>query len=498
MTKAKTHRQSSLSYTTPVVTVLGHVDHGKTTLLDTIRNTNVAKREAGGITQHIGAYQVTLKARNKNQELRTITFIDTPGHEAFAKMRSRGAQVADIAILVVAADDGIKPQTLESLDHIKSAKIPFIVAGTKTDLPSANLDKLKNQLTKRGVKLEEYGGDIPLVPVSSKTNKGIDKLLEMITLIAELHEIKANPEGALKAVVIEAGLDKSKGPVVTLIIKGGSLQKGETIVTSDGVEGRVRAMFDEYQKEVERGVPGKPVELLGLPKVPPVGTIIYKKGQEAIEVYAKQEIEKAPTVGTLAVPTAEELIIQKLKIILKTDNVGSLEAIVESLKEKNNVQIIASGTGNITESDVILAKSSSAIIIGFHVKPPSSVVKLAQSEKVMVKTYTIIYELLDEIDEVVEALKTGGLEDILGVSKIMASFEIKGEKIAGVKVVSGRIARGDKIKLVRDGKEIGRTRIKSLRHQKEDITKSEQGKEAGIIFADKLDFLVNDSIIAIG
>lgn len=497
MTKDK-KKELLNSYIPPVVTVLGHVDHGKTTLLDTIRNTDITSKEAGGITQRIGAYQINVPTKINTRDARKITFIDTPGHEAFAKMRSRGAQVADIAILVVAANDGVMPQTIESIDHIKSAKIPFIVAATKVDLPEANLDKLKKQLTKQGVKLEEYGGETPLIPVSAKLGKGIDKLLSMILLLAELQEIKGSSSDRFKGVIIEASLDKGKGPIATVIVKNGSLKKGDMVVTTDGVEAKVRAIRDEHATEVVEATPGTPVELLGLPKVPNVGSIVYKKNEEMMEIPPVQKIELKPPVGTLENPPPEQLDIKRLKIILKTDNIGSLEAIIESIKLKENVQIIASGSGNITESDVIMAKSSEAIIIGFNVKPPLQVLKLSQSEKVMIKTYTIIYEMLDEIDDVVKALQMGGLEEVLGEARILATFDFKDEKVAGIKVISGRIARGDKVKILREGKEIGRAKIKSLRYQKEDITKAEQGKEAGAIISLKLDFLLNDSIIAIG
>ncbi len=487
---------SPVSIPTPIVTILGHVDHGKTTLLDTIRKTNIASREAGGITQHIGAYQIQFQS--KSSKSRTITFIDTPGHEAFAKMRARGATVANIAVLVVAANDGLMPQTIESLAHIKEANIPFIVAATKTDLSEANLEKIKQQLTKQGVTLEEYGGDVPLIPISAKLGKGIDKLLEMILLVTELQELKEDSTGAAKAVVIEAALDKGKGPIVRLIVKNGTFAQGDEIVTGDGEEAKVRVMFDQFGKEVKTAPPGTPVELLGLSHVIPVGTVIYKKKDEALIVRPKKEIVLPSQPGKLTTPDETGLVVQKLKIILKTDNSGSLEAILGSLHGKDSIQLTSSSTGSITESDVLLAKSSSSIIIGFHTKPSSSVVKLAQSEKVMIKTYTIIYEMLDEIDDVAQALQTGGLEEVFGEARVLAVFDIKEDKIAGLKVISGRIARGDKVKIMRGDKEIGRTRLKSLKHQKEDITKAEQGKEAGATFQQKLDFLPNDSIIAIG
>lgn len=495
MTKDKKKVPSSF-YVPPVVAVLGHVDHGKTTLLDTIRKTDVASREAGGITQRIGAYQISVPS--KTSENKKITFIDTPGHEAFAKMRGRGAQVADIAILVVATNDGVMPQTIESIKHIKAAKLPFIVAATKIDLPETNLERLKKQLTKQEVKLEEYGGETPLVPVSSKSGKGIDKLLNMILLLAELSEVKTNGSNQFKGVIIESSLNKGKGPLATIIVKNGSLNKGDMVVTSEGIEAKIRAMLDEWGKEVITATIGMPVELMGLPKVPNVGSIVYKKEEEMIKVPQSQKIEIRPRMGELENLPAEKLDIKRLKIILKTDNIGSLEAIEESLKSRENVQIIASGSGNITESDVIMAKSIGAIIIGFSIKPPAQVLRLSQSEKVMVKTYSIIYEMIDEIDEVAKALQSGGLEEILGEAKILATFDFKDEKVAGIKVISGRIAKGDKVKIIRDKKEIGRARIKSLRHQKDDITKAEQGKEAGAILSPKLDFSINDSIIAIG
>jgi len=511
--KTKTKSDSSF-VSVPVVSILGHVDHGKTTLLDTIRKSHVAEKEFGGITQHIGAYQIIVNLKNsKDAERillrpradqddflheRKITFIDTPGHQAFAKMRSRGANASDIAILVVSAADGVMPQTKESIAHIKKAGIPYIVAVTKIDLPGAQIEKVKKQLSKEGVEIDEYGGNVPVVGVSAKTGEGIDKLLDLIPFMAELNDIKKDPNAAFEGVVIEAKIDRGKGPVATVIVKSGKLEKGETIVTKDGIETRVRAMIDEYGKMVDLATVGKPVEILGLPALVDVGMSIYKKGETAIETTPINTIASAPDVraGVPEIAPIVEISEQKLKIVLRADTAGSLEAIRGSLKD--NVELISSGTGIITESDVILAKSSKAIVIGFNVKPTGSVVKLATSEKVMIKTYHIIYEMLDEIDEVVEALRTGGLEDELGKGRVLAQFEIKGEKVAGIKVISGRIAKGDKVKVLRGEKEIGRARIKSLRHKKEEITKAELGVEAGLTLSQKLDFLPDDDIIAIG
>lgn len=473
----------------PVVSILGHVDHGKTSLLDKLRQSNIAGKEFGGITQHIGAYQIDTTGGKK------ITFIDTPGHEAFAKMRSRGATVSDIAILVVSASDGIMPQTIESIKYIHEAKIPYLVAATKIDLPEAQTDKIKKQLSKYNVEIDEYGGNVPVVPVSSKTGVGIDKLIEMILLLYELNEVKKDINSPFEAVVIEAKLDKGRGPVASIIVKSGKISQGDTILTHDGAEGKVRAMFDEHSALVKTAEPGKPVELLGLSQLPSVGISIYKKGETQITVAPSVTIQPAsPLAIEVAPPNA--LVVEKLKIVLKTDTAGSLEAILGSLKD--NVEIIYSGTGIVSESDINLAKSSKAIVVGFNVKPPSSVVKLATSEKIMIKTYNIIYEMLDEIDEVVEALRTGGLEEVLGEAKVLVQFDIKGERIAGVKVVSGRIAKGDKIKILRGDAEIGRARIKTLRHLKEEITKAEQGSEAGLTLSTKFDFLPNDAIISIG
>lgn len=490
MTKKIKQKGDSSFFSTPVVSILGHVDHGKTSLLDKIRQSKITEKEFGGITQHIGTYQITLAGNKK------ITFIDTPGHEAFAKMRSRGAEVCDIAILVVAANDGVMPQTKESIEHILHAKIPYIVACTKIDLVDASVDKIKKQLLKNGVLIDEYGGAVPVVPVSSKTGQGIDKLLEMILLVSEMHEVKKDPSSAFEGVIIETKLDKARGNVATIIVKNGTITQRDNIITKDGIEGKVRAMFDENGHMVKTADPGKGVELLGLSSLPSVGISIYKKEETAIGIAPPTKIVAASPPGRLAVSSPSEIVSEKLKIVLKADTSGSLEAILASLKE--NVEIMSASTGAIGESDVIFAKSSGAIIIGFNVKPSLSVVKLATSEKVMIKTYTIIYEMLSEIDEVSEALRTGGLEEVSGEAKILVQFDIKGEKIAGVKIISGRIAKGDKVKVVRGTTEIGRSRIKSLRHQKEEITKAEQGTEAGVVLTQKLDFLINDVIISIG
>lgn len=467
----------------PIVVVLGHVDHGKTTLLDTIRKTGLAAKEHGGITQHIGAYQIEFPKK--------ITFIDTPGHEAFAKMRARGAQVADIAILVVAANDGVMPQTLESLHHIKEAKIPFIVAMNKIDLADVQVEKIKKQLIKAGVNLEEYGGETPLIPISAKNNIGIDKLLEMVAFLAEFAQVGKNALSSFKAVIIESIVSKNRGIVATIIVRSGTVVVGDEIHCEDQTF-RVRALIDWQGRNISQATGGQPVELLGWKQLPSIGSIVSQ---------TKEEKNIPPLIPSLqitpVISSQEKEEIERIKLIIKADTAGTLEAILAGLTQ-NDVQIIASGVGNITESEVLLAKTAKAIIVGFHISPHDQTIKLAQSEKVLIKTYNIIYELFDEIKDVVEAIRKGNLVTILGEAKIAALFPMKNEIIAGVKIISGRIARGDQVKIMRGEKEIGRTRIKSLRFGKEDVTKAEQGKEAGVLLSQNVELLTGDSIISIG
>lgn len=524
MPKSKSKIQSVL-LPPPVVTILGHVDHGKTTLLDLIRKTKVAQNEIGGITQHIGAYQIQVSPKgelssratptsrrgsrgipseHKEEILRQaqddsvslghkITFIDTPGHEAFAKMRERGAMAADVAILVVAANDGVQPQTIESIKHIQSAKIPVIVALNKIDLPGINVEKIKKQLTREGLSLEEYGGETPLVSISAKTGQGLDKLLSTITLIYELYR-KKPPTANFEAVVIESQLSKYKGPIATVIVRNGDLTAGEEII-SEGQKFKVRALISFLGQNIPKATNGDPVEILGWKILPAIGSRIYKKNESVIEIAPPVALSKQ-VINNQTVISTENAADDKIKLIFKADTAGSLEALTEVLSSKVNV--ILSGVGNISESDILLAKTAKAIIVGYNVEPSQNVAKLANSEKVLIKTYHLIYKLFEELDEVIEAIKKGNLVTILGEAKIIEIFSYKEDKIAGVKVVSGRIARGDQIKLVRGEEEIGRAKIKSLRHAKEDISKAEQGKEGGVILSQKLDFLTGDSIIAIG
>jgi translation initiation factor IF-2 len=486
MKKKKTEKQ--VFSRPPIVAVLGHVDHGKTTLLDTIRKSNVAAREHGGITQHIGAYQIT-----DNGKL--ITFIDTPGHEAFAAMRSRGAQVADIALLVVAADDSVKPQTKESIEQIKASGATMIVVINKIDLPTAIVDKVKADLAKNGVQVEGFGGDIPVALVSAKTGKGVPELLDLITLVAQMKGLDNEPTSPMEAVVIETRLDKGKGMVATVVVKKGVLKFGTLLFEGAKQVARVRAMFDEYGGRVTEAGPARPVEVLGFTKLPSVGVIL--RTEEFSEV-SKQPVVSPYTAENLPdwLKPVSEQEGAKLNIILKADTAGSLEAILAALNKK--IKIVYAGVGDIGDADVLMAKSSRAFIVGFNVKCPGPVEKLASTEKVVFRTYTIIYELLDELTEVVSGMKEVlAVERELGEGSIIAEFPFEKSRIAGTRIVSGRLARGDTVKIMRGESEVGRTKIKSIRKGKDDITKVEKGVECGVLFDKIVDFALQDAIIAV-
>ncbi len=470
----------------PIVTILGHVDHGKTSLLDFIRKSAVAQKEHGGITQAIGAYQV-------ESEGKLITFIDTPGHAAFEKMRSRGARVADIAVLVEPVDDGVMPQTIEAIKHILAAKVSMIVAVNKIDLPGIDvkvqLEKIKKQLSDNEVLVEEYGGDTPIVQLSAKTGLGVDKLLEMILLVAEVNEIKGDASLPASGVIIEANIDKFKGPIATLLVRNGTLKKGETILLG-GVKSKIRGMFDYSGKSVDKAGPSTPVEVLGLEVVPEVGATL---GQEAEAVAAKDVkslIEKLRQSKTVT-----------LNVIVRADKQGSLEAIIDALAsfnsaEAEHVKVISSGTGDIGEADIKLASSVHAIVIGFNSKIAAQANKLAETEGVLVRTYTIIYELIDELKEVVEdMLKVGALEEVFGTAQIIAEFDYgKSGKIAGCKILDGQISKGPKTRIVRGEEIVGETKIKSLKKVKEEVVRVEKGDECGMMFDPQIDFQIGDLI----
>lgn len=470
----------------PVVTILGHVDHGKTSLLDFIRKSSVAIREHGGITQAIGAYQVL-------HDTGTVTFIDTPGHAAFEKMRSRGAKVADIAILVVSIDDGIMPQTIEAIKHIQAAKVAMVVAVNKIDLPGINvqvqLERIKKQLADNDVSVEGYGGDVPVVSLSAKTGEGVKDLLETILLVAEMLELKADVDHPTSGVVIESHLDKYKGPIATILVRDGLLEKGDTISVA-GIKCKVRGMFDYKGGPVEGAGPSTPVEVLGWESVPPVGAGLGQEAEaQSAELKVKSLIDK--------LKSQDQNI---LNVVVKADKQGSLEAIEEALgkfnEDKEHLKIISSGTGEVVDSDVELAESTGAIIISFNVNIRRSAQKIAETQHVLIRSYGIIYELLDEIKDVVEGmLKPGSLEEVFGVAQIIAEFPFgQDARIAGCKVLDGVFSKGPKVRLVRGEEVIAEGKITSLKMGREEVTKVEKGQECGMMFDANLDFQIGDVI----
>lgn len=457
----------------PIVAVLGHVDHGKTSLLDRIRNTNVVSREAGGITQSIGAWQAEAKEGKK------ITFIDTPGHQAFQAMRSRGASVADIAILVVAADDGIMPQTKESIRYIDEAQTPFLVAITKVDLPTAQPERVKNQLLSEGVLLEGYGGDVVAVEVSSKTGQGIDDLLEMILLLAEVNEIKADPNGEFEAVVIESKLDRRKGVVAHIVVHNGTLKIGD-MVSADGTYGKVRGLFDENWKPLKEVLPGMPAEILGFSQIPVVGSVVTLGAGEKKEAAQKSQISRQARKEDI------------LSVIVKADTFGSLEAIEAQLKDR--VEIIFSDVGDISESDVLNADSVKAIIVGFNVKASKEVERQAEENDVKIHIYKIIYQMLADIEKWAKEMEEFKREKILGRAQILAAFPHGKEKIAGCRMLEGRITGSDRLRLVRGKDVIGEMRPTSIRKNKEKVEKVGNGEEFGVVLVPQFDFKPGDVI----
>lgn len=449
----------------PVVAILGHVDHGKTSLLDKIRSTNVTLREAGGITQSIGAWQIDTP--------RKITFIDTPGHTAFQSMRARGAQIADVVVLVVAADDGVMPQTKQSLDYIRESKTPFLVAITKTDLQSSDLARVKSQLLELEVILEEYGGEIVCVPVSSKTGEGIPALLEMIVLVAEMSGLLGTPKEALLAYVLETERDPRRGVVASIIVKSGTLKVGD-IILAEGMSAKVRGLFNGAQKAVQEALPGDPVALIGFNQLPPVGAKIISG--ETVEEF----IEEARAIPKL----------DKFAIVLKADMSGSLEAILGQLGDK--VGILSTGIGDINETDIKTASAARVIVVGFNTKVSKDVLKLAEEEKVKVFNYRIIYELLQDVEKWEKEANAGPVEKILGRAKIIAQFPHGKKQIAGALVTEGRISRSDRLRLVRGEEVLGGVRMISLKRLKDEIDKATLGTECGILFEPQFDFQLGD------
>ena len=453
----------------PIVTVLGHVDHGKTTLLDTIRKTTVAAREAGGITQGIGASQIETPEGN-------ITFVDTPGHAAFSGMRRRGAKVADIVVLVVSADDGLMPQTKEALSYIKENKIPFIVAFTKVDLPSANVERAAGQLEQEEVYFEGRGGGTPSVEVSAKEGRGIDELIETIILLAGVSEITADAEAPLKAFVIETNKDK-KGVLVSVVVVDGTLKVGGEVTAAEKKFGaKVKGLFDERGKPVSEAKPGQPAVILGFTSIPEVGAEVTGGHAETGEVASSTENKK---VGK-----------GQVGLVIKTKTAGSLEA-VASLLPKDAV-VLRTGVGEVTESDIFYAKSSGALVLAFETKAPRAVEKLADTEDVDIESFKIIYELSEFVEKKLEDMKVS----ILGKAQILEEFPFDKTRVAGCKVLEGRIAKSDKLVLMRGERELGNTKISSMKRGKNEITEARAGEECGLILSPLLLFEKGDILVA--
>lgn len=467
----------------PIVTIMGHVDHGKTTLLDVIRKTNVAAGEHGGITQHIGAYQITFQDKK-------ITFIDTPGHAAFEKMRSRGAEVADIIILVVAANDGVKPQTKEAIKHIKNAGKPLIVAITKTDLPDVNLDRVKKELEKEEIVVESYGGDVPVVEVAATKGKGISDLLEIISLVWQLNPQKSQPSEPLEAVVIESFMDKSRGPVSSVIINKGTLNVGQKILI-DGETISVRSLIDDTGKQVKQAEPGKPVEILGFKNTLEVGSIVTDINQQAI-------ISPIAPVTLSEILRRSEEARDRFKIILKADVVGSLEAILLNLPEK--ILPIMSGIGEVNNADISFAKAAGAPIIAFNVKIAPNAKSQSEKEGVIIRPYNVIYQLIEDMADVAQSFTAAKQElKITGRAKVIAEFNIEGQRVAGVMVTSGKLRLGDQLIIRNNDQDPGRdVEITSLKKFKKDVDFVSNGQDCGIVFKPNIDFAIGSIIESFG
>jgi len=471
----------------PVITVMGHIDHGKTSLLDAIRQTNVIATEAGGITQHIGAYQVEVDGQK-------VTFLDTPGHEAFTAMRARGANVTDIAVLVVAADDGVMPTTREAIAHARAAEVPIIVAINKIDKPDVNLGLLKQQLADEGLMIEEWGGDVVSVPVSAKMKEGINELLESILLVAEMLQLKANPVSPASGVVIEAGLDKTKGSLATLLVKNGTLKQGDAVLVGE-TWGKIRAMFDDTGKQIKAAPPATPIKVLGLNSVPHAGDtfrVVASEKEARTSVQKQQDKQRELTSQNRAfslddlIAQAEEEQVKELNLILKADVQGSIEPIKDSLEQLESdevkVKIINSGSGGITESDVMLALASHGIIIGFNTNPAPSARRLAEAEGVDIRFYNIIYDLIEDIERAVKGMKEPRFVEVVeGHAQVRAVFSSgKHIKIAGAYVSDGKVSRGSRVRVIRQKQIIHEANLHSLRRFKDDVKEVSTGFECGI------------------
>jgi len=486
----------------PIVTVLGHVDHGKTSLLDKVREANVIAGEAGGITQHIGAYQVDVNDQR-------ITFLDTPGHEAFTAMRARGAKVTDVVVLVVAADDGIMPQTREAIDHARAAGVPIVVAITKIDLPDANVDRVKGQLAEHGLNIEEYGGDVICIPVSAKTGEGVQDLLENILVASEVLELKANPDRDALGTVIEAGMDRSKGPTATVLVQTGTLKVSDTAVVGE-TSGRIKAMFDDTAKRMKQAGPGEPAAILGLQDVPHAGDILRvvedektarqivvqrMREREAAALHAKPRVTLDTLFGEISAGKMKEL-----NLILKTDVQGSIEPIRQSLEDLSNeevkVRIIHSGTGSVNESDANLAIASQGIIIAFGVGTELGAERLIEQERIDVRHYNVIYEITEDVEKALKGMLEPTFKDVVtGHAEVREVFMVRRRpQVAGCYVVDGVITRNDLARVLRDDAEIVDTKVDSLKRFQDDVREVQTGFECGVVLDGFTDFQQGDVI----
>ena len=486
----------------PVVTVMGHVDHGKTSILDRIRKTNVTAGEAGGITQHIGAYQVSFGKSS-------ITFLDTPGHAAFTAMRARGAEVTDIAVLVVAADDGIMPQTVEAINHAKAANVPIIVAVNKIDKPEANIERVKTQLTDNGLLPEEWGGDAIICPVSAKTGEGIDNLLASINLVAEMKELKADPTRKAKGVVIEAKLDQSKGPIATILVQNGTLRVADSVIVGT-VTGKIRAMVDDKGRRVASAGPSTPVSVMGLDEVPNAGDILFAAPEEKLLKLVAEERknkERENMIKSAGKVTLDDVFnriaegeVKGLNLIVKADVQGSVEAVKQSLEKLSNdevkVNVIHAAVGAIKESDIMLAESSNAIIIGFNVRPDANARQIAERSGVDVKLYRVIYEAIEDVEKALKGMLAPKFTEVyLGKAEVREVFKISGVgQVAGCYVTEGKILRSGKLRIYRDDVMICEGNVLQLKRFKDDVKEVAQGYECGISIEKFNDIKVGDFI----
>lgn len=496
--------QDRLTNRPPVVTIMGHVDHGKTSLLDAIRHSHLAEKEEGGITQSIGAYQIEYKGEK-------ITFIDTPGHEAFTEMRARGAQVTDIVVLVIAADDGVMPQTIEACNHAKSANVPIIVAINKIDKPNANIDLTKQQMvSKLNLVPEDWGGDTITVPISAKTSKGIDDLLEMIILVAELQDIKCIPDGKARAVIIESKVDKAMGPLGTVIVKDGILKTGDDFVAG-ATYGRVRRMINDKGQSVDEATPSTPVQVLGFNDVPSMHSILYvvdskDEARTIAEKIRQRELEKSQSSNKRHIKLEDIMEMMQaqekktLNILLKASTYGEIEALKNAIQKFENpdidIKIVHAGIGAISTSDIMLASASDAVVLGFRVKADSKAIKMAEAEGIQIRRYNIIFDLIDDLKKALEGmLGPEEKEEIIGYGVIKDEFKIKGiGKVAGVQVTEGQVLKNGGVRIYRNGSLVADVKIASLKHYKDEVKSIEAPKECGILFENYEDFSKGDEL----